>query len=337
MPKINEDILIYPDDLSKKRYISFDFYAPEFAKDVIDGLIGIIDAGTTALAGDTDVAKTKALKSVTKIADSFVNVFEQSKKRFKVVKQKDGSIAVTGDVATTNLQKDFTTYKGSIFLPVPNSLGESITNNWDEQSGTVSTLLNLIPGAEIAQKALTEISKFTGTRGSLINPDKTQSYTGSTPRSLDFEWTLLPNSREEAATILKIIRTLKRFSSPETQAAKALLLAPYFCTITFNNKHLDDTTRYNDMVITGIDVGYGVGNMEMFSDGMVKQISLSIKMVERRVNTMEDWQEQDSRDKKRVAGNSLSQLFGQGTNDEIAAGIDSDGFSNADLAEFEAF
>ena len=323
---INDNILMYPPDLNERRYISFDFYAPEFSKDIVQSLLGLVDAAFTAGQGEFEAAAGKVADSAKKGANAFVKIFENSKSRISFTKNSKNEIEAHGDLGTRNVQKNDDTYKGSIFLPLANTLNESMSNNYSPVKGTVANLLDAVGAGEdgIAQKALNEISKFTGTRTLLTNPDKTQLYTGSEPRSLNLSWVLQPNNKEEAHKILDIVRTFKKFSSPETQAAKALLLAPYFCTITFNNAKLDDTLRYNDMVISNIELAYGTsGNMEMFSDGMIKQITLTITLNEIKMKTMEDWKSEDNRKKVRKSGAPLNNLF------------DYEGWSTEDIEEFQ--
>jgi len=310
------DLLIFPDDLNEKRYISFDFYAPEFAKEVVGALSGVLDAGITLVSAATGNGGTvsgavgTAVTAAKSGASALGKAFDKSAARFTISKDSSGNSSISGDIATQGIEKSSKTYKGTIFLPISNSLSEGLSNDYDGNSGGAAA--NILGKASGVADVLNEVSTFTGTRSLLINPDFVQNYKGSGLRSLDLEWTLMPNNQQETKKILEIINTFKKFSSPETQAAKALLLSPYFCVVTFNNPILDDSLRLEEMVITSIDVNYGGGmsNMEMFSDGMVKQITLSVKLGERRMKTMEDWAEsRESRefDKVRNAGGLFDQ------------------------------
>jgi len=311
------DLLIFPDDLNEKRYISFDFYSPDFAKEVVAALTGLVDAAVTgidaATGGDSTGAQalSKGTSSLKKGASALGKVFKDASNRFSVVKDKGGGVSIEGDLGSAGIEKSTRTYKGSIFLPISNSLSENISQTYDGDGGAVASILGATVG-DSANSIMANVSAFTGTRSLLINPDLVQKYKGTSLRALDLEWTLMPNNQKESEKILKIINTFKKFSSPETQAAKALLLSPYFCVVTFNNPILDDSMRLEEMVITSIDVSYGGGmsNMEMFGDGMVKQITLSVKLGERRMKTMEDWaQSKESReyDKVRNAGGVFDQ------------------------------
>ena len=52
-------------------------------------------------------------------------------------------------------------------------------------------------------------------RGTAINPQATLSFEGVNLRSFSFDWTLYPESKEEALSIKKIIRSIKRNILPK--------------------------------------------------------------------------------------------------------------------------
>lgn len=290
------DINIYPSDLSKDRYIAFDFYSPDLSKSVIGGIEDIFKYGVQTITG-----KSTITSSISKTADTLMGgvntgskiIKSQFSKRFNI--NSDSSIS--GDVSTSKIEENMKSYRGSIFMPLTNGITESISNSYAEERGAVSSLLDSVVGSDsMANKIMGGMAKFTGTRSIISNPDLVQTYKGASNRSIILAWTLMPNSKDEAEKILKILRLFKKYSAPELQAANALLLAPYFCKVTINNKILDETLRYEEMVIESIqsDIGSS-GAMELFWDGMPKEININIKLLERRMKTMEDWEEEDNR------------------------------------------
>lgn len=61
------------------------------------------------------------------------------------------------------------------------------------------------------------VSMFAGRRKSLVNPGYFQNYTNSTPRTFEFNYTFHSRNKEEALTVLNIIRTFKYYSAPKSK------------------------------------------------------------------------------------------------------------------------
>ena len=214
-------------------------------------------------------------------------------------------------LATQGILQNKDTYRASIYLPLTNALTENLKHEYTEQRGAVSNILNTLMGkADSAvsgvlgsnynvQTAINDISNFTGSRTILINPDYVQTYKGAAMRGVQLTWSLVPKNDKEVESIFNIIRSFKEYSSPKIQIAASLLTAPMFCTITFNNKMLDGSVRFEEMVIESVDVNYSeTGFMETYHDGAPKAITLDIKFLERRMKTQKDWTEVDTRKKR---------------------------------------
>jgi len=58
------------------------------------------------------------------------------------------------------------------------------------------------------------ISLMAGGRKALVNPGYFQNYANSTPRTFEFSYTFYSRNRDEALTVLNIIRSFKMYSSP---------------------------------------------------------------------------------------------------------------------------
>lgn len=302
-----EDPVIFPNDLSPKRYISFDFYAPELGSEIVSAAGSAVQAVSQGISGNT----SGALKSAAAAGDNIVNTLDVVKNSFTERFSVDENGKVEGNVASTNIKMDAKTYRGTIFMPLTNGINEALNNSYSEEQGAVSSLLGNIAGPNsMAGKIMGDMAKFTGTRALLSNPDAVQTYKGTGLRMVVMTWSLMPRNFEEAEQITKIVRLFKRYASPETQAAQALLLAPPFCQITITNPILDDALRYEEMNIESVTVDYGVsGAMETFSDGMLKEINLNVKFIERRMKTYDDWAEKDNR--KARTGDHLPSVEGE--------------------------
>jgi len=116
-----------------------------------------------------------------------------------------------------NDSKIQTTSKGAIHLPIPPALSETINNEWESALNT-NSIAELIV-AQVGVKLSDALGMF-GRRAQVnsgisnVNADIVQLYKGSQPREFQFQWTLLPESQEEALEIRKIIKALKYYCSP---------------------------------------------------------------------------------------------------------------------------
>ena len=61
------------------------------------------------------------------------------------------------------------------------------------------------------------MSLMAGGRKALVNPGYFQNYTSSTPRTFEFSYTFYSRNRDEALTVLNIIRSFKMYSSPTSK------------------------------------------------------------------------------------------------------------------------
>jgi len=264
---------ILPIDLDGNRYISLDFYSPDFSSDIIESIQEYFT--------DSD-------KTITETGSEILQSFTEQSKKFKEILKSDSN----RDATTPEIEKNSKTYKGSLYMPLPNELATTQNHSWQSQEGVVANILDSIGGVKsTANNALGQAAKLTGTRQTLINPDYVQQYSGSELRGLSLNWTILPRSAEEAKTTMNVVRLLQQMSSPEKQVSGTLLTAPPFCVIEFVNDKLQDSTRLFGMVITTVNISYKGANMEMFSDGMPKQIDISLSLSERKMKTFHDWDE----------------------------------------------
>jgi len=295
--KIQINITQFPDTLDEIRYTEFNFYKSDLAKQLVDS---IESASVTVTKTTIDVVQNVKSGDISDAAKAFgegiVAVGGQliktgSSLLHDVTTELDKRINENNKANSRSFQEVSRSWVGSIDLPIPNNLKESLSHDWQENNGQISQLINKGVGADtIVGKVLDTLSQSTGTRNITTNPDYVQMYRGTKPRNVSFEWILMPNNVKEAKTIFNLIRKFKAYSSGHPSASYAFLTAPYFCEITIRNKVMNDSLKLTDMVINNVSVNYSEsGYMEMFYDGTPKAITLSLELTERRTKTVKDW------------------------------------------------
>jgi len=270
----------YPEDLSPNRYVSLEFFTPKNEKNLKDLLSHLKDIGVSLY--HTMQGKEGATKDVSGAFSSL----ESSSAKFVT-----GAVSEMTNTAKTNNGFNSRELKAILYLPLPNNLNDRASNSFSESSGIISNLISKV-GNNSAMNSVNEIANSIGTRNVMANSDMNQIYKGSNLRSATFVWTFMPRSKKDAENIINIIKTIKKYSSPDAAISRHFLLAPAFVNVTLSNPQLNDLQRYADMVINEVSIDYGSsGNMEMFYDGMLKEITVSISLSELKINTLQDWED----------------------------------------------
>lgn len=207
-------------------------------------------------------------------------------------------------------------------LSLPNTMNDSQSHGWDNSESFISTAVKAA-GSGIASAALVgatgglgklgklgkaagaglqksggfnaasvvkEVSHKIGNRQPIVNPMYWQEYRGSDPRTFNFTWDLIPNSKQESEQILQILKKLKQYSSPKLTALELGLLSPYTFDVTIANGHIDDIMKLKNLAIRNVSINYVAdGAVQFHHDGAPKHISLSIQFVELRTITADDY------------------------------------------------
>ena len=230
-------------------------------------------------------------------ASPMENIEEMLKKTYEAGKDAVSDVIdMNFSTALENAEKiakEITEFRGTeeltIALPLPNELSDSQSHNFSTGEGVAHTLLNAIPGFDTANNIVGKAAAATSNQRVLANPGFFQNYTGSDPRSFSFSFKMIPNSREEADTIINIINTLKKASSP-TITLQAFLTAPRFFWFWFSNETLMKLTNIQPAIIKSVAVDYGAGGqVDVTMDGMPKFINLTLEITELRAITAEQW------------------------------------------------
>lgn len=182
----------------------------------------------------------------------------------------------------------------SIILPLPNELNDNQAHSWNTEKGILGTFGETIEGMG---NAGINVSKFLGTtansmnmRKPMLDPGYFQNYQGSEPRTFNMSFDLIPNSPEEAGSIMGIIYLLKAFSAPKVDASGITMHAPNYFDIEIANPWISALINLKGVVISDINLSYGAdGNMQCFSDGMPKYIKLELAFKERKMMTAKEY------------------------------------------------
>ena len=262
---------------------------PSYITDPIHKMrsLRIIVKENVTFDGNTDKFQAeleKKSKEIQEIISNSANVWKSGKK--------------VSDIRTTNIDKNTKriTQATPIYacaLPLPNELMDGQSHRWEMETGLVGQLAGgvvdkvSIKGVGV-NKLLGEASMSFGFRKPMVDPGMFQNYGGSAPRNFDFSFDMIPNNDEEAIAIMNIILNLKKFSLPRSIVGGVSLLAPFIFEIEIGNDNMRKLINMNDVVMTDIRVNYGAdGNMQMFSNGMPKYITLNLSFAERSLVTAE--------------------------------------------------
>lgn len=219
-------------------------------------------------------------------------------------------------------------------LPLPNSMRDAQSHNWGQETGVVSKGVSaFLDGASqamiggIAGKMagssnklissagrstnknfnvaglVKEVSHRMGNRQPTVNPMYWQEYKGTDPRTFNFLWDFMPNSKEESDQILTILRKFKQYTSPKLTVSGLGLLSPYTFDITIANGHIDQILRLKSVAVRSIDIDYAVdGAVQFHYDGTPKHMTLALSLVELRTATADDFDGSGGSSNKWVTG-----------------------------------
>jgi len=187
----------------------------------------------------------------------------------------------------------------AIVLPVPNSLSDSQSHDYDTTTGLAAEALKYgakkVFGDGYADIA-SHIANQAGTHQTVTNPKYFQNYTGTKPRTFQSSWDLIPESRAEADMIFQIVMKLKEFSSPSLSTGGATLVSPMYFSVELNNDYLTSMLSLDKVVITQVSLNYSSDDsMQLTRDGMPKQMRLDISFSEVTVQTSEDYSTEPTR------------------------------------------
>jgi len=239
-----------------------------------------------------------------------------------VLDQFLGAISGKTQTAQSEVEKFFQGDTNILFkmvCPLPSSLSESISHNYNKQS-----MLEIFKsGADFASDFVDSVGKATDTIHALKIPQYNNNYTGYIPqaplmdkfeiqkyegsehRAFTFGWEFMPQSEAEATTINQAIYYLKRFGSPMQLGVKLLIVPPARVIVEFPNKIIEKMLNIAPCAIENISITYGNDSMTTYQDGNFKSCKIEIQIKEFRVKFMDDY---DTDWSGTNAGTSMSDL-----------------------------
>lgn len=175
-------------------------------------------------------------------------------------------------------------------LPMPNEgLTDAVSNQYENNPGLIAGLVNanLDPFAN----AMSQLGGF------VPDPKFTQVYMGTTPRSWSGTWQFVPQNRQEAESMMNIIKNVKICAAPDKASIKnvvGVLIQPYVFKIIFgstsNNNIVNEYMKLDKMALVSYSVNYfAQGYASTYEDGMPKQVSLTLEFAEYGIKTRKDW------------------------------------------------
>ena len=192
----------------------------------------------------------------------------------------------------------------TFYLPIPNSISETISNNYNEQPGWIDDLAKYAGKLPVVGKgidktvgavkgvvgALTPYAKFTGTRSVSYYENKIQMFNSQNFREITLSWDFIPNNQSEAIVLQNMVKMIKAYGTPDTMAGKLLVKEPHFFGLRFNNFVLDNALRFDEVVLVTASIDYVPGGtMELYNDGQPKHIQLNMTFKDRMPKLMRDW------------------------------------------------
>jgi hypothetical protein len=268
------------------------------------------------------MAKQSSSKGIQFPSKDSPNFFKISISTYKIEEESR-----KGDTKLANSKKQIT-LTNTVILPMPNQIGDMQGHNWAEYSITdsiqeyASAVSNFMPTNGLAQKLANGVGDVLSTQsvpnklarrttGVGLDPNTRLEYTGEALRDFAFNFTLLPESIEDANAILGIIKFFRINGTGISGAGKggggvmasvgealessagdvhAFITEPNTFLINFINPHLNNMLMPIDCVLTGFTTSYFEGGYAaFFEDGMPKTVTIGLTFKEKYTLYSQDW------------------------------------------------
>ena len=183
-------------------------------------------------------------------------------------KEVDGKAVITTNLGVAERDMDRQSI-GTVILPIPGGIQDSQQVTWNqdninpmqlalanialagidkgiaEAAGTATDLVKsalksedtkTALGTYIAQQASGAQKLLTRTTGAVMNPNMELLFTAPGMRNFSFAFTLAPRSKEEAKTVIKIIRFFKQGMAPIRSKSRLFLKSPHTFRLAYKHK-----------------------------------------------------------------------------------------------------
>jgi len=189
---------------------------------------------------------------------------------------------------------------GSITDIAPEDITEVATQNVDALAATAAAGLGAVAGGIggaavggfFTQAAITgEVqNRFRRAEGKTVNPREYMMFEAPDLRTFSFDFSMIPQSENEANDVIRIIRFFRLASYPELSATGYAYLFPDLFKITIGNN--DSMIRIPEVACTGVEVTYNPNALSYFTRGNIPvQIDISLSFQEMKAITRADIEE----------------------------------------------
>ena len=246
--------------------------------------------------------------------------------KFDMMKYEPKKIGAQGSGTRTNLgfsdrDKERKSI-GTVILPIPGGIQDQQNVSWSSDNmdaaaialsdfalaaitgggdAAVDSAANTVKGVsqnskdvktalanKIAGSAAGAGNLLTRTTGAVMNPNMELLFSGPSLRSFNFSFTLAPRDRNEAMTIIKIIRFFKQGMSPIRSKSRLFLRSPHTFRLAYKhkaartedrNKKTDHPflNKFKECALNGFGVNYTPnGNYSTYEDGVMTAYQMTM-------------------------------------------------------------
>lgn len=186
-----------------------------------------------------------------------------------------GAIAGTSLTTSGGAQRT-----SSVRLPIPRTINDIVTLNWQQQSG-LQLASQLNPGIAAAVNLGSLGLAFVG---KAINPMLFLAFNHQNFREFTFEWVLAPRNQQESNTIKRIVDLFKNSSLP---TRGIIMDYPLIAMVRMSPNDLNGHMKFKPMAIQAVSANYtpnptgpsffGEANR---SNGAPTMVTLTVKLLE---------------------------------------------------------
>ena len=221
-------------------------------------------------------------------------------------------------------------FQGAVLLPMPNSIQDAQGHLWQEYSVTDmigegvaaagdavsgfggakgAMVSSFIKGAASAMQTGSTANKFARrVTGIGLDPNTRLEYTGESLREFTFNFTMVPESKDDSQAIRDIVRFFRingtgattlsegagtvtdNLNNTTIQDLHAFITEPGWFTIDFRNTHLNAMFMPTQMVLASFSTSlFEDGYAAFFNDQSPKKVSMSMTFKERIPKYQNSW------------------------------------------------
>jgi len=176
-------------------------------------------------------------------------------------------------------------YKSSIgeviSLPVPNNLSDGLTLQWNEEGD--ASLVGKLAENLTDRTAILKAGKKAAFMQSGTAKEKHTAllFNGVGTKTYTFNWSLTPETKQEADDIAKIVYAFEEASLPSLKAGGEMFGYPDLWKIRFGGKSKFKMMKFLPVILTNISYNFSPdGTFLIYEDGNIPSIKISLTFSE---------------------------------------------------------